>query len=139
MLVAVVFGLVVLWPETSPAASLNDTSVHFGMVRWARLQIDLGRVPLDGWYSVLGLGSAQFHHYQSLAHILTAYISVLGGPSTPLWVEYLLLGLWPISVYAGARLMGWDGWVAGCAAVVSPLLVSTPNFGLEHQAYTWKG
>jgi Gpi18-like mannosyltransferase len=136
------FCLVILRGETSPAPNLNDSAFHLQMVRWADGQIGEGRVPFDGWYPYLSLGSAQFHHYQSLPHTLTAYTARATGASdehTYLWFQYLLLALWPIAVYCGARLLGWDPWTAAAAAAVSPLLVSAPGYGYEHGSYTWRG
>ena len=63
----------ILRGETAKAVNLNDSSFHLQMVRWAGGQIREGRVPLDGWYPYLTLGSSFFHHYQSLPHTLTAY------------------------------------------------------------------
>jgi Gpi18-like mannosyltransferase len=137
-----VFCLVILRGETSPAPNLNDSAFHLQMVRWADGQIRDGRVPLDGWYPYLSLGSAQFHHYQSLPHTLTAYAARATHASDEhayLWIQYLLLALWPIAVYAGARLLGWGGWTAAAAAAISPLLVSAPGYGYEHGSYTWRG
>jgi Gpi18-like mannosyltransferase len=137
-----VFGLVILRGETHPAANLNDSAFHLQMVRWADGQIGEGRVPLDGWYPYLSLGSAQFHHYQSLPHTLTAYAARATGASdesTYLWVQYLLVALWPIAVYCGTRLLGFGTWTAAAAAVVSPLIVSAPGYGYEHGSYVWRG
>jgi Gpi18-like mannosyltransferase len=136
------FCLVVLRSETNAPPNLNDGAFHQQMVRWADGQIGEGRVPLDGWFPDLSLGSSFFHHYQSLPHTLTAYTARATGASpdgTFLWILYLLLALWPISVYWGARLLGWNAWTAVAAAVVSPLLVSKPGYGYEHGSYTWQG
>jgi Gpi18-like mannosyltransferase len=137
-----VFCLVILRGETSPAPQLNDSAFHLQMVRWADDQIGSGRVPLDGWYPYLSLGSAQFHHYQSLPHTITAYAARGTGTSdehTYLWLQYLLLALWPIAVYCGARLLGWGTWPAVAAAAVAPLIVSKPGYGYEHGSYVWRG
>jgi Gpi18-like mannosyltransferase len=139
---ACVFCLVVLRSETNPPPNLNDATFHQQMVRWADGQIGEGRVPLDGWYPDLSLGSSFFHHYQSLSHTLTAYTARVTGASdntTFVWIAYLLLALWPISVYWGARLLGWGRRTAAAAAAVSPLLVSKPGYGFEHGSYTWQG
>ncbi|HEU0303755.1 MAG TPA: DUF6541 family protein [Gaiellaceae bacterium] len=140
--IACLFSLVVLRGETRPASNLNDSSFHLQMVRWAEGQIDAGRVPFDGWYPYLSLGSSFFHHYQSLPETLTAYTARLtgaDGDSTYLWFLYLLLALWPIAVYAGARLLDWGRWAAASAAAVSPLVVSASGYGYEHGSYTWQG
>jgi hypothetical protein len=135
-----IFNLWVLRAETLPAQNLNDSAVHLQMVRWALMKIHQGRIPFDGWYPLLGLGSAHFHHYQSLPHILTAYIALFFGPERAFhWTLYLLLCLWPVCVYASARLLGWGPWVSALSAVVAPLLVSSPGHGYEYGSYVWLG
>ena len=86
---ACAFGLWVLHGETQPAQNLNDSSFHLQMVDWASAQIHEGRVPLDGWFPDLTLGSSFFHHYQSLAETLTAYAAYVTGASDQtayLWI-----------------------------------------------------
>ena len=59
----------------------------------------------------LSLGSAFFHHYQSLPQTLTAYsprATGMGDQTAYLWILYLLLALWPIAIYWSARLLGWS-------------------------------
>ena len=134
------FNLWALNAEATPVHELNDASYHFAMLRWARAVIDSGKLPLDGWYPNLGLGLAQFHHYQSLPHVIGAYVSLLSGTATAFyWALYLLLALWPISVYLCARWLGWDSWTAAAAALVSPILISVSGYGYEHGSYTWRG
>ena len=136
------FGLTVLYGETRYAQNLNDSSFHMQMVRWASGQFHEGRIPFDGWFPYFAIGSSFFHHYQSLPHTLTALVANVTGAGvdkTYLWFLYGLLALWPISVYFGARLLGWERWTAGAAAAISPLLVSTPSYGYEHGSYTWQG
>ncbi len=137
--VAVVFGLVVLWPERSDVWYLNDAAIHRSMVRWAADRIRDGHMPFDGWYPYLSLGASRFHHYQSLPHILTGAASLLGGEATFRWSLYLLLALWPISVYAGGRLLGLGPWPAAAAALLSPLLASSAGLGYEWGSYVWRG
>jgi hypothetical protein len=136
------FGLVALRGETRFAQPLNDSAFHMQMVRWAGGQIHRGRVPLDGWYPWLSLGSSFFHHYQSLPETLTAYAAAATGASDRtayLWLLYLLLATWPISVYAGSRLLGWEKWAAAGSAAVASLLVSVPGYGFEWGSYIWSG
>ena len=136
---AVLFGLVALAAEVREAWYLNDASVHESMVGWAADRIRAGHLPLDGWYPYLALGASRFHHYQSLPHIITGALSVPLGPSTFRWSLYLLLASWPISVYAGGRLLGLGRWPAAAAALVSPILVSAPGLGYEWGSYVWRG
>ncbi|MDP9301556.1 MAG: hypothetical protein M3P43_11795, partial [Actinomycetota bacterium] len=137
---AVGFNLWILRAEVLPAKFLNDSSIHASMVRWAEHRIREGHLPFDGWYPYLAMGSSRFHHYQSLPHILTAYVSVLLGTHLVYqWSLYLLLSFWPVSVYWGMRLFGWSPWTAALGALVSPLLVSKPGLGYEDGSYVWAG
>lgn len=127
--------------ELAIVQPLNDEAMHFEMVRWSLQQLHEGNVlPLDGWFPDLSLGDAQFSHYQSLPHLITAYLSlVFGSDSTERWAGYLLFAFFPLSVYAGSRLLGWSPWTAASAALVSPLLVSVTGYGYESFSYTWLG
>jgi hypothetical protein len=136
----VLFNLIVLHAEARPVQNLNDSSVHRSMIAWAEQRIEEGHLPLDGWYPDLALGSSRFHHYQSLPHVLTGLVALAIGSERALsWTLYLGLALWPIAVYAGGRLLGWDRWVCAIAAVASPLIVSEPNLGYEWGSYAWRG
>jgi hypothetical protein len=133
-------NLTVTFGELSSARNLNDSALHLSMIRWARGRILAGKLPFDGWYPYLSLGSAQFHHYQTLPHILLAYVSLLLGVDTAYhWSLWLLLGLWPVSVYFAARWFDLPRAAAAAAAVAAPWLVSTPGYGFEHASYTWQG
>jgi hypothetical protein len=137
-----VLFLVALRGETTPIPNLNDSAFHTQMVRWAVGQIHEGRIPFDGWYPYLSLGSAHFHHYQSLSHIVTAFVAVATGTTadgTYVWLLYLLLALWSLAVYGAMRLFEWSGWTSAAAAAVAPLIVSAPGYGFEHGSYTWQG
>jgi hypothetical protein len=138
VIVACLFGLVTMSAELTVVQPLNDEAMHFEMVRWATQQIHQGNLlPLDGWFPYLSLGDAQFSHYQSLPHLITAYVSLIFGTvSTERWAGYLLFAMFPVSVYAGSRLLGWPAWTAGAAALVSPLLVSVTGYGYESFSYT---
>jgi len=136
------FGVIVLKGETLYAQNQNDSAFHLLMVRWASGQLHHGRWPFDGWFPYFALGSSFFHHYQSLPHTLTAFLANLTGAGDQtlyLWFLYVLLALWPLAVYVGARLLEWSNWTAASAAAISPLLVSTPAYGYEHGSYTWQG
>jgi hypothetical protein len=143
---AVAFNLWTLRGETVPTQTGNDSNLHEAMVRWAVHQIDGRHSVLDGWFPDFGLGFPQFHQYQSLPHIVTAYVSKLFGVQTTYaWSLYLLLALWPICVYVTVRLFGLSGWAAGAAAAIAPLLVAGPastvvaGFGYENASYIWRG
>ena len=136
----VLFNLVVLHAEARAVQNLNDSSVHRSMIAWAEDRIGEGHLPLDGWYPDLALGSSRFHHYQSLPHVLGGVLALAIGSEHALsWTLYLGLALWPVAVYAGGRLLGWERWVCAIAAAASPLIVSEPTLGYEWGSYAWRG
>ncbi len=136
----VAFNLVFLRQESSVVSTLNDSSVHEQMVRYATHQFGLGHLPLDGWFPYLGLGSPLFLHYQSFGASVTGLLGLVISPNRAFSLMlYLLLSLWPICVYASARLLGLGAWQAGAAALVTPLVTSVTGVGYEQSSYLWTG
>ena len=119
---------------------LNDSSLHEQMVRFATAQLRAGHLPLTSWFPFLGEGSPQFLHYQSLPAILTGALGLLTGPDVAFrWSLYLLLSLWPISVYLSARAFGAGRPAAAASAAMAPFLMSATGVGYEQRAYVWTG
>lgn len=137
---SVLINLVVLRAETTQVPNLNDGALHTEMMQTALQHTQQGQLPLGGWFPYLGLGSAQFLHYQTFPHVVGAlFATVFGTANVYYWSLYLLLAFWPVSVYVGGRLLGWDRWIAAVAALLSPLLVSVAGYGYEDSSYTWSG
>ncbi len=137
---AVAWNLVALRAETLGVSYLDDSSVHEQMVRFAGQLIQGGHLPLTSWFPFLGLGSPQFLHYQSLPSMLTGLIGLaIGGDDAFRWTLYLLLSLWPVSVYLSARLFGAERPAAACSAAMAPFVMSVIGIGYEQRAYLWVG
>jgi hypothetical protein len=137
---AVAWNLVHLRAETLGVSYLNDASVHEQMARFATLQFRSGHLPLTSWFPYLGLGSPQFLHYQSLPAMLTGLIGLAVSPDAAFrWTQYVLLSVWPISIYLSARLFGAGRWAAAASSAMSPFLISVTGVGYEQNAYVWVG
>jgi hypothetical protein len=137
---AVAWNLVSLRAETRAVAYLNDSSMHEQMVRFATAQLRAGHLPLTSWFPFLGEGSPHFLHYQSLPAILAGLLGLLIGPDAAFrWSLYLLLSLWPISVYLSARGFGARRPAAAASAAMAPFLSSATGVGYEQHAYLWTG
>jgi hypothetical protein len=142
LLVAIVvaFNAWTLRAEALPARPLNDASFHVSYLGWAADRIAGGHLPFDGLFTQLGLGFPIFHHYQVLPHLLLAPVAAVVGAATTVSVStFLLLALWPLCIYASARLFGFDRWIAAAAAAVCPFVVSVPGYGYEAGSYVWRG
>ena len=137
---AVGWNLVNLRALTLEVAYGDDSSMHEQMVRFATAQLRAGHLPLTSWFPFLGEGSPQFLHYQSLPAMLTGALGLLTGPDVAFRrTLYLLLSLWPVSVYLAARAFGAGAAAAAASAVMAPFLMSVTGVGYEPQAYVWKG
>jgi hypothetical protein len=136
VVLAVLFGLWVLRAERLVVVYPNDSAVHLQMVALAQHLLSAGQFPLDRWYPYLSLGSPYFVQYQSVSAIITGALGeLIGAQHAFSWTLYLLLSLWPLSVYWSGRLLGWNRWVSAVAAAISPLLFSITGYGYEHQSY----
>jgi hypothetical protein len=137
---AMAWGLWELRPELRAVPYLDDSSLHDQMVRSAAARISQGHLPFTSWWPYLGLGSPQYLHYQSLPSMLAGVIGTFANPDTVFrWSLYLLLALWPITVYWSGRLFGLSRWTAASAAAVAPFLASAAGIGYETKAYVWVG
>lgn len=137
---AVAWGLWELRPELRAVPYLDDSSIHQQMVRFASSRVSEGHLPLTSWFPYLGLGSPQYLHYQSLPSMTAGLIGSVTNPDAVFrWSMYLLLALWPISVYWSGRLFRLSRWTAASAAAVAPFLASAAGIGYETKAYVWVG
>lgn len=135
-----VVNLVAVRATRLPVAYLDDADMHEQMVRFARQSFAAGRDPLTRWFPYLNEGSPQFLHYQSLGAMITGAIAlVTGGDVAFRWSLYLLWALWPLAIYASARIFGLGRWASLAAAAVSPLLMSRTGVGYEVNGYLWIG
>jgi hypothetical protein len=142
----VVLAVVVAWgclrwrSELTPVAYADDSSVHEQMVRFALARFQGGHLPMTSWFPYLGLGSPQFLHYQGLPALLTGALGLATGADTAFRLTlYLLLALWPLSVYWSARLFGLGRAASVVSAAAAPFLMSAVGVGYEPKAYIWIG
>jgi hypothetical protein len=134
------WNLVNLRALTLGVAYGDDGSMHEQMVRFATMQLRAGHLPLASWFPFLGEGSPQFLHYQSLPAVITGALGLLTGPDVAFrWSLYLLLSLWPVSVYLAARAFGAGRPAAAASAAMAPFLMSATGVGYEQGAYVWTG
>ncbi|HSZ38545.1 MAG TPA: hypothetical protein VK817_01160 [Trebonia sp.] len=142
---AVGWNLVHLRALTLSVAYGDDSTMHEQMVRFATARLRAGHLPLTSWFPFLGEGSPQFLHYQSLPAMLAGAVGLLTGPEVAFrWSLYLLLSLWPVSVYLAARAFcggtaGAGRAAAAASAAMAPFLVSATGVGYEQGAYVWNG
>ncbi|MGO9557662.1 MAG: YfhO family protein [Acidimicrobiales bacterium] len=133
-------SLALLRPELTRVPYLNDSAMHEEMVRFALAKIRADHFPPDSWFPFLNLGSPQYLHYQSLGAMLTALLAwVIGVGHAFTLTTWLLIGCWPLCIYAAARIFGMRPDAAMAAAVLSPFVSSFTGVGYEQISYLWIG
>ncbi len=145
LLTAVIFNLVSLYPEVAiPTPLLNDGVLHRLAFDQAVTTLSTGQDPSDPWFRPVALGYPLFHHYQHLAYLLPA---ILTQPLTNVistidlfnWTRYLLLCIFPVSIYWSMRLYGFTSLPAAISGLVASLLATNGLYGFDLMSYVWRG
>ena len=145
LLVAVASNLVLLLPElTGGIVAINDNVLHLLLTDMTVEAIKDGRNFTDPWQSTMNLGFPMFHYYQHLPHLLVALFHVVTFGVFPVvdlmrWSTYLLLGLFPLSVFWSLQRFGFDHLTAAMGGLVAPLVVTNDLFGFGYGSYTFVG
>jgi hypothetical protein len=145
LLFAVAFNLVRLYPEVaSQVPLLNDGVLHRLAFERAATALAAGQDPTDPWLAPVVLGYPLFHHYQHLAYLLPATLffplqGLLELPDLFNWTRYLLLCLFPLSIYWSMRRFGLGRLPAALAGLVAPLLATDGLYGFDLTSYLWRG
>jgi len=145
VLFAVAFNLYYLYPEVrGEFLATSDLVFHLLLAETAVEAIISGRNFTDPWQGSMGLGFPLFHYYQHLPHITIALVHVITIRVFPLadilnWSTYLLLSLFPLSVYWSLRYFGFDRLSAAMGGLVASLVATAHILGLDFGSYVSKG
>ncbi len=142
---AVAFNLYHLYPEVAiKVPSLNDGVLHRLALEQSARALAGGQSPLDPWLAPIALGYPLFHYYQHLPYIGPAALHLLSGEMFSLtglfhWTRYLLLSLFPLSIYWSVRRFGFARLAAAWGGLLASLPVTNGLYGFDFASYTWSG
>lgn len=147
LLAAVGFNLWHLFPEINGnTISSADRVFHLLLAESAVDAFIDGRDPTDPWSATMSLGFPLFHYYQHLPHISVALVHVISLQTFSLvdilnWSTYLLLSVFPISVYWSSRRLGFSQLTSSMAGAISPVIGTDFELygGLGYWNYTFSG
>ncbi|MDI6591851.1 MAG: hypothetical protein QME61_02880 [Patescibacteria group bacterium] len=143
LLLAIVFNAIFLFSEVKVFTPfLNDEVLHLTIIREASLAIQNGLDPTDFWLTQIALGYPLFHYYQHLPHLILVIFNQLTGlPLTHLLdlSRYILLVLFPVSIFLAMLRFGFNSLAAGLSALISSLLSTNGLYGLDYGSYLWRG
>jgi len=143
--VPIAFNAVMLLPEvTVPVPNTNDDAAHLLVVRQASVALQTGANPVDFWVPQLELGFPQFFYYQHVPHLAVVLLNrlLLGHVSLVTLfnlVRYLLMVLFPATVYWSMRKMEFSVIASAVGAAFSSLISGGYNYGFDYNSYIWMG
>jgi hypothetical protein len=145
LLIAVGFNLTQLYPGVSgDVLDGNDSVLHLLLARAAVEAITQGQYFTDPWQGTMSMGFPVFHYYQHLPHIGLALVHVITLRAFPLadllhWTTYLLLSLFPLSIYWSLRRFGFDRISSAMGGLVAPLAATNGLYGFSFASYVFAG
>jgi hypothetical protein len=144
---ALAFNAVALYPEVR-VERVPSSDLTFHLAASERLGASLAaREPfLEPWVSEWSLGYPVWLSYQPLPHLvaaaaLAAFRSAAPPDAVFAAFYYAVLVLLPLSVFAGARLLGMTSAAAGLSAVLllAPTAPPWGRYGLGYESVAWQG
>lgn len=132
-------------PELQIArVDLNDSVYHFTIADRLVDRVAAGQAALDFWMPEWSFGYPVVRDYQPLAHWLVALTHFATLRAIPVevvfaFVRWLLLAGFPLSAYAGCRMMSLRPLTAAAVALLSPLVAASSLYGIDYGSYIWRG
>ena len=147
LLSAVGFNLWHLFPETTGGGiPTNDNLYHLQLIDSAVDAVSRGQDITDPWNGNMSLGFPIFHYYQHLPHVSVALVHVLLFKIFPvvdilIWVTYILLSLFPLSIYWSLRRFSIDPLTSAMGGLLSSLIGTDFQLwgGFGYANYTFDG
>ena len=145
VLFAVTFNLYHLYPEVAgDVLAWNDNVFHLLATEMVVDAINQGQNFTDPWQGSMGMGVPLFHYYQHLPHVTIALVHVITLGIFSIadllnWTNYLLLSLFPVSIYWASRLFGSDRLSAAMGGLIASLVATAGIGGLSFASYVFQG
>lgn len=142
--VPILLNAIMLLSEVTRAIpSMNDDNLHYLLVRHASAALEHGANPFDFWVPQQELGFPQFFYYQHLPHLAVVLLHRLLFESVNLFtlfnlVRYLLMVLFPLTVWWSMRTMEFSATAAAIGAACASLF-SGFDYGFSYDSYVWRG
>src|SRR5579862_2892959 len=141
----ILLNAIALFPEvTNTTPSDNDQIFHYLFIERANQALAAGDNPFDHWLPEVEAGFPQFLYYQNLPHLTVVAIHHLLLQRVSLLtvlnlIRYLLMVLFPLTVYWSMRRMEFSVIAAAVGAAFSSTLSSRAEYGFDYHSYIWLG
>ena len=141
LFIAVAFNLIHLYPGFAVDVSAGTDFVLHTLLSEAVVEaINNGNNFTDPWQSSMGMGHPVSHYYQQLPHVTVGLIHVLTLEVFPVadivvWTTYVLLSIFPLSVYWSLRRFGFDRLSSAFGGLVASLVATNAISGFSYSSY----
>ena len=138
---AVAFNLIFLYSSFSVDTSTGtDLLLHTILVESVIDAVNNGQNFLDPWQGSMGMGHPMFHYYQHLPHVALGLFQVLTFGVFPAdglvnWSAYLLISIFPLSIYWSLRRFGFDQISSAMGGLVASLVATAGTQGFDYISY----
>ena len=141
LFIAVAFNLIHLYSGFAVDVSAGTDFVLHTLLSEAVVEaINNGNNFTDPWQSSMGMGHPVSHYYQQLPHVTVGLIHVLTLEVFPVsdivvWTTYVLLSIFPLSVYWSLRRFGFDRLSSAFGGLVASLVATNAISGFSYSSY----
>lgn len=138
---AVAFNLIGLYSAFAVKVSPGTDMVLHTLLSEAVVEaINTGQNFSDPWQASMGMGHPMFHYYQHLPHVTVGLFHVLTFGVFPVadlvnWTAYLLLSIFPLSIYWSLRRFGFDRLSSAMGGLVASLVATRGISGFGYSSY----
>jgi hypothetical protein len=138
---AVAFNLINLYSFFSVEVSTGtDMVLHTILAEAAAEAISNGQNFTDRWQGSMGMGHPMFHYYQHLPHVAIGLFHVVTFEAFAVadlvrWSAYLLISIFPLSIYWSLRRIGFDQLSSAMGGLVASLIATAGTSGFEYTSY----
>jgi len=141
LIVAAGFNFIYLYSGFSVNVSAGSDMVLHTLISESFVEaLKTGQNVTDPWQASMGMGHPMFHYYQHLPHVIVGLVHVLTFEVFSVaeivnWTTYLLLGIFPLSIYWSLRRFEFDQLIAAMGGLVASLIVTNGIAGFGYGSY----
>lgn len=159
--IALLFNLILYFPETKITLDPNDNIFQFALVErsntiWERSHcpFSLNCLPnlIDHWVPNWAEGYALPYYYSHLPQVaIVSTYNLIVKPVSSLfslpfslyayynWIKYLLLCLFPLAIFLSLKIIGFNPLFASFGALFSTQLSTDGLYGIDPPSFLWRG
>jgi len=141
LIAAVAFNLIYLYSSFSVQISPgSDILLHTLLSEAVSEAVSSGKNFTDPWLGSMGMGHPMFHYYQHLPHLGVGLVHVITFKAFAVadivrWSTYLLISIFPLSIYWSLRRFGFDQLSSALGGLVASLIATNGISGFSYTSY----